>query len=153
MEFPGVPATAWVILYGMSATVPNSEFVDYYALLEVDSDAGVRQIRTNYIRLAKSHHPDMGGATDYMQLLNSAYRTLTHSLSRAAYDKLYELHYGISAGPQFNEEGVLTGNRGKDMSDDYVDYFLDKMYAEYHPESKPQDGLIQKLRKVFIPKS
>jgi curved DNA-binding protein CbpA len=131
----------------MSATVPNDRFVDYYALLEVASDAGLKQIRTNYIRLAKSHHPDIGGTTDYMQLLNSAYKTLAGSLSRSAYDRLYELHYGVSAGPKFDEQGSFESS-GKDIPDDYVDYFLDKLYAEFHHEPK-QKTLKTKIKSIF----
>jgi curved DNA-binding protein CbpA len=131
----------------MSVSVPNDKFVDYYALLEVASDAGLQQIRMNYIRLAKSHHPDIGGTTDYMQLLNNAYKTLAGSLSRAAYDRLYELHYGVSAGPQFDEQGNLDSS-GKNMPDDYVDYFLDKLYAEFHHEPKQKSFKI-KLKRIF----
>jgi curved DNA-binding protein CbpA len=132
----------------MSATVPNGEFVDYYELLEVTSSAGPQQIRTNYIRLAKTHHPDTGGSTDYMQLLNSAYRTLTTSLSRSAYDRLYELHFGVSPEAHFKEDGEVSASNAA-MSDDYADYFLDKTYAEYHMEPKSHQNFVQKLKKIL----
>lgn len=133
----------------MSITVPNGEFVDYYALLEIESDAGLNHIRSNYIRLAKAHHPDTGGATDNMQLLNNAYKTLSGSMSRIAYDKLYELHFGKSAGPQFDEHGELSHN-GSLMSEDYVDYFLDKLYAEYHAVPKPKPkSLKRKITRIL----
>jgi molecular chaperone DnaJ len=44
-------------------------------------------IRAAYVRLAKQHHPDAGGATERMVALNEAWAVLGDSGRRATYDR------------------------------------------------------------------
>lgn len=124
----------------------RGEFTDYYALLEVDPSSGANTLRANYIRLAKAAHPDAGGSTEQMQLLNKAYRTLTNSLARAAYDKMYEMQTGVSPAARFEDDSPKASNQK--MPDDYIDYFLDKTYAEFHGNTGSK-GFKAKLKKLF----
>lgn len=130
----------------MNSEKPKGEFIDYYKLLEADTSTGPQTLRINYIRLAKAAHPDAGGSTERMQLLNKAYRTLTNSLSRAAYDKMYEMHTGVSPSAQFEDDGARGSS--ETMSDDYIDYFLDKTFAEYH-QQKDTAGIKAKIKRFF----
>jgi curved DNA-binding protein CbpA len=61
---------------------------DYYALLEVQPDATLAEIKRAYRRLARQHHPDLNKTArdDLIKLLNEAYEVLRDPAKRAAYD-------------------------------------------------------------------
>ena len=78
----------------------SGEFVDnrrnYYRILQVQPDAPVSVIRSNYRTLLQKLrvHPDLGGAHWNASLVNQAYATLKNSVKRAAYDqKLLASHH------------------------------------------------------------
>jgi curved DNA-binding protein CbpA len=112
-------------------------FVDYYALLGVDTAASSDAIRRNYLQRAKEAHPDAGGSTVAMQLLNRAYKTLANSTSRAAYDLMHSIHMGRSEMQGYRY--VTAPEPGDDIGDDdYIDMFLDQIYKEYSGQKKKQ---------------
>lgn len=63
---------------------------DYYKILEVDYDATLDTIRSNYLRLALKWHPDkqqgQNGATLKFQEINEAYKVLSDPVKRREYD-------------------------------------------------------------------
>ena len=69
------------------------EFVDYYKLLGIKSDADEEMIKRAYRRAAKAchpdRHPDDPKATEKFQLVGEAYKTLSTKWSRFAYDFRY----------------------------------------------------------------
>ncbi len=133
-------------IIGTMAVEENVNFVDYYALLNVAPDAGLQQIRSGYLHLAKLHHPDTGGTNEMMQRLNTAYKTLASS-SRAGYDLLHSFHTGTSTVKYRDDPAnVVTGSK---VSDEYVDFFVDSVFAEYHPELSPKKSLGKRVRELF----
>lgn len=65
------------------------EVLDYYRVLEVDTDAGADAIRAAYRRLARRWHPDQNpeeGALERFQRLTEAYGALSDAERRARYD-------------------------------------------------------------------
>jgi hypothetical protein len=67
--------------------MPDDE-VDFYAVLELATDADDTTIRLAYRRLARRYHPDIAGEESLrlMQLLNQAYQTLSNPERRRVYD-------------------------------------------------------------------
>lgn len=63
---------------------------DYYARLEIASDATPEQIKTAYRRLVRLHHPDLNkqGKDTHIKQLNEAYSVLSNLPRRAAYDNV-----------------------------------------------------------------
>lgn len=60
---------------------------NYYSILECSSTATLEELKRNYQRLAKEHHPDKGtGSTEKFLLIDKAYKTLKDSQSRKDYD-------------------------------------------------------------------
>lgn len=59
---------------------------DYYEILEVHPNASGPVIDAAYRAIAKSIHPDSGGATRLMQMVNEAYSVLRDPVERARYD-------------------------------------------------------------------
>jgi curved DNA-binding protein CbpA len=73
---------------------------DPYAILRVAPDADVDDIRDAYRRLARIHHPDVGGSGDRMAELNEAWALLSDPRQRRAYDRLRrEAHTERGLGP------------------------------------------------------
>lgn len=108
-------------------------FVDYYELLGIDMNAGASEIRTGYLQLAKQHHPDHGGTVEAMRQLNKAYKTLIDHFSRAAYDRLHRLHNRVEELELHEGSFPRFATPGSDITnDEYVDYYVDSLYNEYH---------------------
>jgi Flp pilus assembly protein TadB len=63
---------------------------DYYAVLQVEPEASIEEVRAAYKRLALLHHPDRSRhpkANQRMQLLNEAYAVLGSPEKRSRYDQ------------------------------------------------------------------
>lgn len=63
---------------------------NFYAILEVRATADQQEIKKAYRRLAKIHHPDVGGSTEKMKEINEAYETLSNLEKRIAYDEAFQ---------------------------------------------------------------
>ena len=61
-----------------------------YLVLGVSKGATIKEIKDAYREQALSAHPDKGGSSDRMQLLNEAYRTLVDSQERREYEEKWE---------------------------------------------------------------
>lgn len=127
----------------------HNTFVDYYALLGVATNADPSQIRTAFMRLAKLHHPDVGGSTEQMQQFTTAYRTLMSASSRRAYDLLHDFQTGATT-MHYQPDGKDTKGTGlDDLSDDEIDEFLDTIYAEYRAQPKQKTSILDRLKRII----
>jgi len=79
---------------------------DYYDILGLPSDAGQKQIRDAYRRLALLHHPDRNQgspeAAERMKEINESYAVLSDPVKRREYDEIRQA-YGSSAYGQFRQ--------------------------------------------------
>jgi curved DNA-binding protein CbpA len=66
----------------------DSEFIDYYELLQISPNAEPETIQRVYRMLAARSHPDNPetGDEEFFRLLTTAFNTLSNPESRAAYD-------------------------------------------------------------------
>jgi curved DNA-binding protein CbpA len=131
----------------MAAKTLDNEFVDYYDLLGVGPDASIAEIRRGFLRMAKIHHPDVGGSTEDMQLFSRAYRTLADEIGRKAYDMVHGFHTGNSAAVYFRETDGPKAS-GQDLDDEFIDFYLDSVWAEFSSTEKPA-GFVQRFKKLF----
>jgi curved DNA-binding protein len=69
----------------------ETEFVDYYELMQISPNAEPETIKRVYRLLAARYHPDNSETADYDRfvLLNDAHRILSDPSARAAYDLTY----------------------------------------------------------------
>lgn len=70
----------------------NTGFINYYKVLQVDSEAETDIIMSAYKRLALKYHPDFNKAPDAeekMKLLNEAKRVLTNPQERRKFDEQF----------------------------------------------------------------
>ena len=76
---------------------PESNFVDYYEVLQVSPNADLDTIHRVYRMLAQRHHPDNGdtGNEEAFKLLLKAYRVLSDMEHRAAYDLRHRAARGL----------------------------------------------------------
>jgi molecular chaperone DnaJ len=68
---------------------------DYYEILEVDKSASSDEIKKQFRKLSKVHHPDKGGDAEKFKELNEAYEVLSDKDKREKYNK-----YGHDAPQQ-----------------------------------------------------
>ena len=64
---------------------------DYYETLGVSRDAGQKELKAAYRKLARKYHPDVSKEPDAetrMREVNEAYAVLSDAEKRAAYDQL-----------------------------------------------------------------
>lgn len=76
----------------------ESEWQDYYEILQVHPKATNAIIEKAYRELMKSHHPDAGGDGKFAKLLNEAREVLTDKRLRSKYDAAYGLRTGGGTG-------------------------------------------------------
>ena len=69
---------------------------DYYKILGVDNKASEKQIKEQYYKLAKKHHPDLnkGVSTDIFKEMTAAYEILSDIEKRRQYDQLKNFSTG-----------------------------------------------------------
>ncbi|MCU0596741.1 MAG: DnaJ domain-containing protein [Desulfobacterota bacterium] len=90
---------------------------DYYEILGVPSDAGEKQIKTAYRKLAFQYHPDRNTgdpeSAAKMKAVNEAYAVLSNPSKRRDYDSLRS-QYGSSAYNRFRsnytESDIFRGS-------------------------------------------
>jgi hypothetical protein len=63
--------------------------VDYYDVLHITRGASNAEIKAAYRTAAKAAHPDAGGSTHAMELVNEAYAALSDPITRRSYDAPY----------------------------------------------------------------
>ena len=125
-------------------------FTDYYKLLGIPPSADTVQIRQAFVRKAKQHHPDVGGSTESMLILNEAYKTLTAPAPKAAYDLLHSFHTGTKE-VLYHKVDLPGGHKqnSSPLSDDYIDWFLDSIYNEFNDANKSKLTFGKRVKKAL----
>lgn len=71
----------------------NSDFPDYYKILEIPKDASEREIKEQFRHLVKMWHPDRSSdpkTKEKMAEINKAYEVLSDKERKKNYDKYYD---------------------------------------------------------------
>src|SRR5260370_37060837 len=88
------------------------KFKDYYDVLGVPRTATEDEIRAEYRKLARKHHPDVNpgnkSAEDKFKEINEAYEVLSDPEQRKRYDQLGATW---KAGPDVTPPPAVTGTR------------------------------------------
>ena len=94
----------------------QSNSKDYYSILGARRNATRREIESLYRRLARTRHPDRGGAEDDMKALNEAYRVLRNEETRSEYDA--QLRKPVTEHPAIHVEDAAheIGSSGQLLS-------------------------------------
>lgn len=69
--------------------------VDYYQLFSLPPTATIDELKVQYRKLSLSYHPDRGGSTEQMAVLNEAYRVLSNPLLRRQYDQKHAASFAV----------------------------------------------------------
>jgi curved DNA-binding protein len=79
------------VYWGNVAMTDGQPFIDYYNILQVNSNCDAKILEAAYHYLAKMHHPDRTGSADATKFneVIEAYRVLRNPDRRAEYDRLY----------------------------------------------------------------
>ena len=85
-SFAGRSAPTYVSLRSGPGGIRVLAMGDLYTVLGVDQSADLRTIKARYRRLARRHHPDLGGDQERMMVLNKAWSVLSDPDRRARYD-------------------------------------------------------------------
>lgn len=108
-----------------SGSKKTMKYKDYYAVLGVERNADLEQIKKAYRKLARQHHPDVSKGADAEAKFKDAaeaYATLKNPEKRAAYDELGRRPAGqeFSPPPQWEQDfGGASGHafEGMDLAD------------------------------------
>lgn len=88
---------------------------DHYKALGVQKTASQDEIKKAYRKLAKEHHPDLGGDEEKFKKINEAYSVLSDAAKRSAYDNRGRgTHPGF--GPNMNSWEEVFGDFFRNMS-------------------------------------
>jgi len=79
--------------------------VNYYELLQVSPNASKEVIEAAYRRLARIYHPDHGGSTEQMAMLNEAYSVLSNPETRKKYDETFKRDAYSYSEIRYGKEG------------------------------------------------
>ena len=100
---------AWIVLgllaYHISSFETDHEDYDPFAVLNVDRDASIHEIKQIYRQLSKVHHPDRGGDPQIFKEIAKAHQTLTDEGARENWRK-----YGNPDGPKMLRFGYGVPN-------------------------------------------
>lgn len=100
---------------------------DHYQTLSVARNASQDEIKSAFRRLAKQHHPDIGGDPNKFKAINEAYGVLGDATKRAEYD---------NTRSQFNFNTRSYHDSGWTNLDDFMSVFAGA--AGFHSRRNPQ---------------
>lgn len=96
---------AWIILiilaYRVSLIEIEHKEYDPFAVLDIDREATISEIKRAYRDLSKKHHPDRGGDAEKFKEIAKAYKTLTDEEAKENWKK-----YGNPDGPGVTHFGI-----------------------------------------------
>ena len=101
---------------------------DYYSILGVSKDAGERDIKKSYRKLAMKHHPDKGGDEETFKKISEAYAVLSDPQKKQSYDmygdagfhqrySAEDIFRGVDFGDIFGEMGFGSSQFGGSIFD------------------------------------
>jgi len=110
-------SSAQKINLGEKESLSIMEQKDYYRILGVESNAGQKQIKDAYRKLAFEYHPDRNkdnpATAEKMKELNEAYAVISNPAKRKDYDALKQ-QYGSFAYSRFrqnySEQDIFRGS-------------------------------------------
>jgi len=80
--------------------------MDYYNLLGLQKNADSDNIKKQYKKLAKQHHPDRGGDAEKFKNISKAYSVLSDPKKRQIYDQFGEK--GLEGGGSFDPMDIFS---------------------------------------------
>lgn len=116
----------------------------HYATLGVADTATPEEVKSAYRKLAKQHHPDLGGDVAKFQQISEAYETLADADKRAHYD-----HQLRNPQPQFNQgfPGGFPDHMFHDINDQFSQMFG---FNFRHPQTPRNRNIRIQLEMDFL---
>jgi curved DNA-binding protein CbpA len=120
--------------------------VNFYDVLNVDTDATRKDIKAAYKPLVKKYHPDRStGDTEMFELISKAYTILSNPESREEYDREYKLikqsesdHKSLKEEAKEYYDAQDTGITKKTKEESKKDY--DDLFSEMDKKHKYKRG-------------
>lgn len=115
--------------------------MSHYETLGVAETATPDEIKSAFRRMAKQHHPDLGGDAEKFQSINEAYETLSNADKRAHYDytqKNPQPQFRQSPGFEFN-----FGGGNPDIFNDINSHFSEMFGFQFRHAQTPRNRNIR----------
>ncbi|CAD8203550.1 unnamed protein product [Paramecium pentaurelia] len=124
----------------------STQQINYYTILELNATCTQKQIKQNYLKLAKIYHPDIykGNDTNRFKLIQEAYNTLKTPEKRQSYDQTIfkERAFANQERPQSSESEETTQNNeytAKQTKDGINFTFTKKEYKDATEEKTVEE--------------
>lgn len=117
----------------------ETDFVDYYKLLNIDINASQQDVKNAYLVLAKIHHPDKGGDEKTFQQITQAYECLSKKSTRLDYEQKY-LRYQIQHELDELDQMQSSSNNFLKLRQEFIDF-----------SKKINDSNLQKVDQFDLP--
>jgi len=116
---------------------------DYYQQLNIEKNAGQKQIKEAYRKLAFEYHPDRNqgnpNAANEMKAINEAYAVLSDGSKRRQYDEMKQ-RFGSSAHTRFrssySEKDIFSGSDIHQIFEEMARSFgvrgFDEIFREFY---------------------
>ena len=106
------------------------EFVDYYALLNVDPASDAKTLEKAYRHHAQLYHPDHSDTSDVekFQAVNEAYGVLRNPEKRAKYDQLHASIVKATTQTQSRDTGTRVDSKSTEQDADFRHLLLYHLY-------------------------
>jgi curved DNA-binding protein len=124
----------------------------HYETLGVTDKATPEEIKAAFRKLAKQHHPDLGGDADKFQQINSAYEILSDPDKRAHYDYMLRRPQNQSNDPNgFGWEFNFNQGNPNDIFGDINDQFSQMFGFNFrHPQTPRNRNIRMHLEMDFV---
>ena len=129
----------------------SGQFVDYYALLQVNPTCDIPTLEKAYRHFAHKYHPDHPDTSDvdmFRKILR-AYRKLREPESRAEYDKVYKKHKGNSFDSPSVGDDIRIDAESALVDAEMHEKMLFNLYKRRREQPEDPGVMIYKLQRLL----
>ncbi len=138
-------------LGGIKIMEESSEFVDYYALLQVNPNCDGIMLEKAYRHFAHMYHPDHPDTADVgkFQEILGAYRLLREPVARAKYDESYKAQNGGNFEPANSFSDIRIDAQDALVDAEMHEKMLYHLYRQRRHQPEDAGVMVYRLQRML----